>query len=208
VYAGSSCPNYTLYPPDDLNIQQSPDDVDQYTVNSPTTLAQLIGLGVIVGEVYWAACRVVELQPAGGELLGVNAAQTDFGYETEAPGADPAASISQDSERPQAQQHGCGADVLHRTGVSHSGVLRAMPTVAHFMELHPVNPEYDHAPHLRPTLNLDGRRRPALLRADVCNWYRACCRQASRELVCATACVSGLTLDPEKSGLAGPISAA
>ena len=32
VYAGSSVPNYTLYDPEDLNIQDSPPGVDQFVV--------------------------------------------------------------------------------------------------------------------------------------------------------------------------------
>jgi hypothetical protein len=81
VSAGQSCPNYTLYPPDGLDIQDSPDDVYQHIVSTPVTLTQLIADGIVTGEVHWAACRVVELAPAGGELLGVNAGQNDFGYE-------------------------------------------------------------------------------------------------------------------------------
>ncbi len=42
------------------------------------TLGQLFDAGVR-GQCFWAACRVVDLAAAGGELLGVNAAQTDFG---------------------------------------------------------------------------------------------------------------------------------
>ena len=81
VYAGSSVPNYTLYDPEDLNIQDSPPGVDQFVVSGGSmTLGQLFDAG-IRGECHWAACRVVDLDSAGGELLGVNAAQTDYGYE-------------------------------------------------------------------------------------------------------------------------------
>ncbi len=44
------------------------------------TLGELFDAGVR-GQCFWAACRVVDLAAAGGELLGVNAAQTDFGNE-------------------------------------------------------------------------------------------------------------------------------
>jgi hypothetical protein len=81
VNAGESCPNYTLYPPDGLNILDSPGDVDQYTANGPVTLSEMIANGIITGDVYWAACRVVSLQEAGGALIGANASQTDFGNE-------------------------------------------------------------------------------------------------------------------------------
>jgi hypothetical protein len=81
IYAGQPCPNYTLSPPDGLDVQDSPDDVDHYTVSADTTLGELIAGGVINGEVYWAACRAIDLKAAGGELLGVNAGQNDFGDE-------------------------------------------------------------------------------------------------------------------------------
>ena len=81
VFAGQSVWNYTLYDPEDLNIQQSPADVDQIVLSGGSmTLGQLFDAGVR-GQCFWAACRVVDLAAAGGELLGVNAAQTDFGNE-------------------------------------------------------------------------------------------------------------------------------
>ncbi len=71
VGPGEPCPNYTLYPPDDLDIKDSPDDVDQYTVGGPITLAELVTDPAIIGnECYWAACRVVDLNEVGGELIG------------------------------------------------------------------------------------------------------------------------------------------
>jgi hypothetical protein len=81
VFGGRSVWNYTLYDPEDLNILESPDGVDQIVLSGGSmTLGQLFDAGVR-GECHWAACRVVDLEPTGGELLGVNAAQTDFGYE-------------------------------------------------------------------------------------------------------------------------------
>ena len=81
VYEGSSVWNYTLYDPEDLNIHQSPADVDQIVLSGGSmTLGELFDAGVR-GQCHWAACRVVDLDAAGGELLGVNASQTDFGYE-------------------------------------------------------------------------------------------------------------------------------
>jgi hypothetical protein len=90
VYAGQPIWNYTLYDPEDLNIQDSPPDVDQIVLSGGSmTLGQLFDYG-IRGQCHWAACRVVDLDPAGGALLGVNAAQTDFGNE----GGDVGSSIS------------------------------------------------------------------------------------------------------------------
>src|SRR3954471_2765776 len=97
VAAGERCMNYTLYPPDDLNIQQSPDDVYQHIVQSDTTLQTLINDGVITGDVYWAACRVVDFNEVGGSLIGVNAAQTDFGDE----GGEVGALIDDDDDQVQ-----------------------------------------------------------------------------------------------------------
>jgi hypothetical protein len=77
VEAGQSCPNYTLYPPDGLDILDSPDDVEQVIVSGATTLGEL--LGQYSGEIYWAACRVVDLDAAGGRYLGVNDGQDELG---------------------------------------------------------------------------------------------------------------------------------
>lgn len=77
VEGGQSCPNYTLYPPDGLDILDSPDDVEQVIVSGETTLGEL--LGQYGGEIHWAACRVVELDSAGGRYLGVNDEQNELG---------------------------------------------------------------------------------------------------------------------------------
>lgn len=77
VEAGASCPNYTLYPPDGLDIQDSPDDVEQVIVSSPVTLGEL--LDQYGGEIYWAACRVVDLEEVGGSYLGANDSQYELG---------------------------------------------------------------------------------------------------------------------------------
>lgn len=77
VYGGQSSPNYTLYPPDGLDIMDSPDDVEQVIVSSDTTLGEL--LAQYQGEIYWAACRVVDLDSVGGRYLGVNDAQNELG---------------------------------------------------------------------------------------------------------------------------------
>lgn len=77
VVGGRSCLNYTLYPPEGLDISNSPDDVEQVVVYSETTLAEL--LTQYSGDIYWAACRVVDLEPAGGSFLGVNDAQEELG---------------------------------------------------------------------------------------------------------------------------------
>ena len=70
VYAGQSVRNYTLYDPEDLNMHQSPADVDQIVLSGGSmTLGQLFDAGVR-GQCFWAACRVVDLAAAGGELLG------------------------------------------------------------------------------------------------------------------------------------------
>lgn len=77
VSGGQQCMNYTLYPPDGLDIQDAPDDVQQVIVGSAQTLDSL--LTQYAGDIYWAACRVVELQAAGGKYLGVNEGQTALG---------------------------------------------------------------------------------------------------------------------------------
>lgn len=80
VYGGQSCPNYTLYPPDGLDIQDSPDGVEQIIVNGATLLSEMLTWGNVAGnECYWAACRVVDLQDAGGSFLGVNEGQNELG---------------------------------------------------------------------------------------------------------------------------------
>ena len=55
----------------------APDDVEQVIVSGDTTLETL--LGQYSGEMYWAACRVVDLAAAGGKYLGVNDGQTELG---------------------------------------------------------------------------------------------------------------------------------
>lgn len=77
VYAGERCVNYTLYPPDGLDIQDAPDDVEQVIVGSAETLGSL--LNKYTGDIYWAACRVVELAAAGGKYLGINESQNELG---------------------------------------------------------------------------------------------------------------------------------
>lgn len=67
VYAGQSVWNYTLYDPEDLNIELSPTDVDQIVLSGGSmTLGQLFDAGVR-GQRFWAACRIVDLAPAGGD---------------------------------------------------------------------------------------------------------------------------------------------
>lgn len=50
--AGEAVPDYTLFPPDGLNIVGNPT-----TVTSPTRLSSLLGPNM--GDVDWAACRNV-----------------------------------------------------------------------------------------------------------------------------------------------------
>lgn len=78
VPAGRQCPNYTLYPPDGLDILDAPDDVDQVIVNAPRTLDSLLDEWAGY-DCYWAACRVVDLDEVGGQYLGVNAGQYELG---------------------------------------------------------------------------------------------------------------------------------
>lgn len=77
VYGGQSCVNYTLYPPDGLDIKDAPDDVEQVIVSGATNLDVL--LTQYSGDLFWAACRVVELDAAGGKYLGVNEGQQGLG---------------------------------------------------------------------------------------------------------------------------------
>lgn len=77
VYSGQQCVNYTLYPPDGLDIQDSPDDVEQVLVSSAETLESL--LNKYSGDIYWAACRVVDLDSVGGKYLGINESQNELG---------------------------------------------------------------------------------------------------------------------------------
>jgi len=82
VYAGRSVPNYTLYDPEDLNIQAAPADVDQIVLSGgQRTLHQFFWDDGVTGECHWAACRVVDLDEVGGSLIGANVGQDQFGHE-------------------------------------------------------------------------------------------------------------------------------
>lgn len=53
-HPGEKLPDYTLYPPDGLNILGMPRNV---TVTGPTRLSELLKPNM--GSVHWAACRSV-----------------------------------------------------------------------------------------------------------------------------------------------------
>lgn len=78
VCAGERCPNYTLYDPEDLDIQSAPDGVTQVVVGPQRTLESLLA-EYAGNDCYWAACRVVDLNEVGGAYLGVNDDQEALG---------------------------------------------------------------------------------------------------------------------------------
>jgi len=78
---GESIPDYTIYPPDGLNIIGDP-----YTVTEPTLLSELIKAGM--GDVHLATCTFDASCPTGKvyDVSGIFDRDTGFITEYEGPG--------------------------------------------------------------------------------------------------------------------------
>jgi hypothetical protein len=69
--AGETIPNYTLYPPEGLNI------LGGKTVDSPTALSELLEPNM--GDVHWAACTSAEGTPASTIMYHTDGIYDTFG---------------------------------------------------------------------------------------------------------------------------------
>lgn len=93
--AGDTCWDYTISPPDGLDIYRQADDPNadpsyqQWIASGTYKLSQILASSDFQNRtLHWGACVVVELQEVGGAYVGVNAGQRSLagGYEE---GTDP-----------------------------------------------------------------------------------------------------------------------